>query len=330
MSETLAVEFRNVRKVFPDGTRAVHDVTLAIPRGRFVALLGTSGCGKTTSLRLINRLEEPSGGEVLVRGRAVTEYAPEELRRSIGYVIQDAGLFPHLTIAANVATVPRLLGWPARRVGERVREILDLVGLPETQYGHRLPHQLSGGQRQRVGVARGLAADPDILLMDEPFGALDPGTRSDIQDEFLRLQKKLNRTVVMVTHDIAEAGKMADDIVLMARGQIIQEGALADILLRPADERVRDFLGPQRHELVLGALRLRDILPGLKPVPPADNPIPLAPDTTLGQTLVALADAAPGQTVVVSRAQERYYAALDVRDHILTVLREAAAEKCQV
>jgi osmoprotectant transport system ATP-binding protein len=326
MSETLAVEFRNVRKVFPDGTRAVHDVSLAIPRGRFVALLGTSGCGKTTSLRLINRLEEPSGGEVLVRGRAVTEYAPEELRRSIGYVIQEAGLFPHLTIAANVATVPRLLGWPARRVGERVKEILDLVGLPEAQYGHRLPHQLSGGQRQRVGVARGLAADPDILLMDEPFGALDPGTRSDIQDEFLRLQKKLNKTVVMVTHDIAEAGKMADEIVLMAKGQVIQEGALGDILLRPRDERVRDFLGRQGHGLALEALRLESILPGLKPVAPATDPIRLTTETTLGQTLLALADAAPDRTMVVPRPQERCYAALDVRDRILTVLREAAAE----
>jgi osmoprotectant transport system ATP-binding protein len=327
MSETPAVEFRHVGKVFPDGTRALHDLSLTIPAGRFVALLGPSGCGKTTSLRLINRLEDPSEGEVLVRGRAVTAYAPEELRRSIGYVIQDAGLFPHLTIAANVATVPRLLGWPASRVRERVKKILDLVGLPEAQYGHRLPHQLSGGQRQRVGVARGLAADPDILLMDEPFGALDPGTRSVIQDEFLRLQEALHKTVVMVTHDIAEAGKMADDIVLLAKGEIIQEGALQDILLRPAGDRVRDFLGRQGHGLALEALRLESILPGLKPVAPATDPIRLTAETTLGQTLLALADAAPDRTMVVPGPQERCYEALAVRDRILTDLREAAEEK---
>src|SRR5262249_39704410 len=170
---------------------AVDHVSLDIPRGRIVALLGTSGCGKTTTLRLINRLEEATSGQILVRGQDICRQRPERLRRSIGYVIQEGGLFPHFTVSRNVAVVPRLLGWPAQRIGQRVAQVLDLVGLPENKFGERMPAELSGGQRQRVGVARALAADPDILLMDEPFGALDPGTREAIQDEFLRLHAQL-------------------------------------------------------------------------------------------------------------------------------------------
>ncbi len=324
MTDTSALEFRHVGKVFSDGTHAVRDVSFSVAKGRFVALLGPSGCGKTTSLRLINRLEEATSGQILVRGRVVTAYRPEELRRSIGYVIQDAGLFPHVSIAANIATVPRLLGWPAQRVRERVREVLKLVGLSEAEYGHRLPHQLSGGQRQRVGVARALAADPDILLMDEPFGALDPGTRGVIQDEFLHLHERLHKTVVMVTHDITEAGKMADHIVLMDRGEIIQEGSLRDILLHPASDRVRDFLGRQGHGLALEALRVKSMLPSMTPVPCGANPIPLAPETTLGQTLVALADSGPETTVLVPGAENRCYSAAALRERVVTELREAA------
>lgn len=325
MSTTPAVEFRHVTKLYPNGTRAVNDVHFVIPAGRIVALLGPSGCGKTTTLRLINRLEEATSGQVLVRGRDVTQQRPEELRRSIGYVIQEAGLFPHLNIRANVATVPRLLGWPTARIGDRVREVLELVGLPESKYGQRLPHELSGGQRQRVGVARGLAADPDILLMDEPFGALDPGTRSAIQDEFLHLQETLHKTVVMVTHDITEAGKMADDIVLMSQGEIIQEGALRDLLLKPASEKVRSFLGRQGSGLALESLQLRDVLPALKPMPLSAQPLCLAPDTTLGQTLVALADAAEGMTVALEGESAQGYDAMALRGQIVQDLREAAA-----
>jgi osmoprotectant transport system ATP-binding protein len=328
-----AVELRQVSKVFGDGTRAVDGVSFAIPAGRIVALLGPSGCGKTTTLRLINRLEQASSGQVLVRGQDVARQRPEELRRSIGYVIQESGLFPHMTVAANVAIVPRLLRWPAPRIRDRVREVLDLVGLPQDKFGSRMPSQLSGGQRQRVGVARGLAADPDILLMDEPFGALDPGTRAAIQDEFLRLHARLHKTVVMVTHDIAEAGKMADDIILMHRGRIIQEGPLRDLLLRPASEQVREFLGQQGHGLALEALRLRELLDAsLEPIPhtvgqafePAaadSTALKLSPATTLGQALVVLSDVPAGSVVSIEGDSQRLYDAGAMRARILSDLR---------
>lgn len=316
-----AVEFRGVRKAYRDSV-ALNDVNFVIPRGRFVALLGPSGCGKTTSLRLINRLETPTSGAVLIRGKSAAEYNLHELRRSIGYVIQDAGLFPHYTISENVATVPRLLGWPAPRIAERVREVLDLVGLPEAKFGKRLPHQMSGGQRQRVGVARGLAADPDILLMDEPFGALDPGTRSQVQDEFLKLQERLHKTIVMVTHDMAEAGKMADQIVLLVQGRIAQHGSLRDILLHPAGESVKTFLGGQGSHLALEALRLECVLPSLEPIQNGAATMTLAEDATLGQTLVALADAPPGTAVKVAGRDTNYDAAA-MRGRILADLRDA-------
>jgi osmoprotectant transport system ATP-binding protein len=250
MSDSPAVELRRVSKVFADGTRAVHDVTLQVPTGQVLALLGTSGSGKTTTLRLINRLEESTGGEVLVRGSDVRRQRPEVLRRSIGYVIQEGGLFPHFTVWHNIATVPRLLGWERQRIRRRVAEVLELVGLAESKFGRRMPHELSGGQRQRVGVARALAADPDILLMDEPFGALDPGTRESLQDEFLDLQDRLKKTVVLVTHDIMEAARLAQEIVLLDRGQVVQHGTLADLLLRPIDGRALAFLGRHRQDLI--------------------------------------------------------------------------------
>jgi osmoprotectant transport system ATP-binding protein len=249
MSDAAAVEFRQVSKVYPGGVKAVDGVSFHVSAGRVVALLGPSGCGKTTSLRLINRLEEPSGGAVLVRGKDVRSQRPEALRRSIGYVIQEGGLFPHRDVTANVATVPRLLGWPRDKVRKRVAEVLDLVGLPESKFGRRMPAELSGGQRQRVGVARALAADPDLLLMDEPFGALDPGTREALHDEFLRLNERLHKTVVIVTHDIAEASRLATDIVLLDHGRVVQAGTLRDLVLRPTDERVRAFFGRRWQEL---------------------------------------------------------------------------------
>jgi osmoprotectant transport system ATP-binding protein len=321
MSDTPAVEFKSVGKVFPNGTVAVAEVSFSIPAGRVVALLGPSGCGKTTTLRLINRLEEPTSGRVLVRGQDVSRQRAEELRRSIGYVIQEGGLFPHLSVWQNVATVPKLLRWPADRIAKRVTEVLSLVGLPEVHYGSRMPHELSGGQRQRVGVARGLAADPDILLMDEPFGALDPGTRSSIQDEFLRLQSELRKTVIMVTHDIAEAGKMADDIVLMHKGRIVQEGRLRDVLLSPASTEVGEFLGKQGHGLALEALRLREILAGLKTVPASEDTIPLSGYATLGEAFVALIDIPEHATVVIEGDVMRAYDAEELYQRILDDLK---------
>ncbi len=207
------VELQSVCKTFDSGrVRAVDEVSLTVQPGETLALLGPSGCGKTTTLRLINRLDEPDSGQILVRGRPVRQQPPERLRRSIGYVIQEGGLFPHLNVAANVSTVPRLLGWPTPRIAARVDEVLGLVGLPAGEFGRRKPEELSGGQRQRVGVARALAADPSLLLMDEPFSALDPVTREVLHEEFLQLEERLQKTVVLVTHDMIEAGKLAERV----------------------------------------------------------------------------------------------------------------------
>jgi osmoprotectant transport system ATP-binding protein len=322
MAEVPAVELRQVSKVFA-GTKAVDGVTFQVPAGSIVALLGPSGCGKTTTLRLINRLEEASAGQVLVRGQDVRGQRPESLRRSIGYVIQEGGLFPHQTVAANVATVPRLLGWARERIGRRVAEVLDLVGLPETKYGRRMPAELSGGQRQRVGVARALAADPDVLLMDEPFGALDPGTREAIQDEFQALHRRLRKTVVLVTHDLAEAGRLADQIVLLDQGRILQQGTLADLLLRPAGDRVRAFLGRRAPWLALEALRLAQVVDGLPTVPGAANAVGLPADLPLGQALAVLADLGESDTVVINGVPGPAYAAKALRARIVAELEKA-------
>jgi osmoprotectant transport system ATP-binding protein len=326
MADSPAVELRKVSKVFGN-VPAVEDVSLQIPMGRVVALLGPSGCGKTTTLRLINRLEEATTGQVLVRGQDVRSQRPELLRRSIGYVIQEGGLFPHLNVAANVATVPRLLRWSRERIRRRVKEVLDLVGLPEGQFGQRMPAELSGGQRQRVGVARSLAADPDVLLMDEPFGALDPGTRDAIQDEFLALNQRLQKTVVLVTHDIAEAGRLADQIVLLDRGRVLQQGTLRDLLLRPADERVRVFLGRRVQWLALEMLRLGQVVTDLPTAPPAADSVRLSADLPLGQALVALAEAGDGATIVVDGATGQTYSAKSLRARILSDLEIAVGDR---
>jgi osmoprotectant transport system ATP-binding protein len=321
MGSAPVIELRQVSKVYAGGIRAVDGISFQVAPGRVVALLGPSGCGKTTTLRLLNRLEEATTGQVRVRGQDVRVQRPEALRRSIGYVIQEGGLFPHLSVWANVATVPRLLGWPRDQVQRRVGEVLELVGLPEGDFGRRMPAELSGGQRQRVGVARALAANPDVLLMDEPFGALDPGTRAALQDEFLRLQARLKKVVVIVTHDVSEAGKLADDILLMDRGRILQEGTLADLLLRPAGERVRAFLGRQGHDLALEALRLAHLLPGLPTVTAPGPVLRLSRDLRLGQVLLALADVAPGTAVLVEG--QGTFDALALRRRLLDELRQA-------
>jgi osmoprotectant transport system ATP-binding protein len=220
---------------------AVRDVDLEVLEGQMCMLIGPSGCGKTTTLKMINRLIEPSGGRVLIGGRDVSKLPGFELRRGIGYAIQSVGLLPHLTVAQNVGVVPGLLGWDAARIRARVAELLELVGL--AAYTDAYPKALSGGQAQRVGVARALAADPPILLMDEPFGAVDPLTREHLQNEFLNLQRSLKKTVVMVTHDIDEAIKLGDRVVLMKDGLIEQDGTPEALLESPATEFVRDFIG---------------------------------------------------------------------------------------
>lgn len=227
------IELAAVRKVFADGHVAVHELSLQVPAGRTLALLGPSGCGKTTTLKLINRLLAPTAGRILLDGRDTAAVDPVLLRRRIGYVVQDAGLFPHFDVRANIETVPRLLGWPAARRAARVEELLALVGL-DAAYGGRYPAQLSGGERQRVGLARALAADPDIVLMDEPFAALDPPTRHRLQGEFAALRSRLRQTVVLVTHDVDEAFRLADLIAVLDAGRLVQVGTADAIRQAPA------------------------------------------------------------------------------------------------
>ncbi|HEX6486337.1 MAG TPA: ABC transporter ATP-binding protein, partial [Nocardioidaceae bacterium] len=236
-----------VGKTYPDGTVAVQHLDLDVPRGSLVCLVGPSGCGKSTTLKMVNRLIEPTSGTISLDGRDVTRVDAVDLRRHIGYVIQQVGLFPHQTIRTNVATVPSLLGWEKRRANERADELMSLVGLEPSVYAARYPHQLSGGERQRVGVARALAADPPVLLMDEPFGAVDPINRKNLQDEFLRLQRDLHKTVMLVTHDIDEAVKMGDQVAVFAPGgRLAQYDVPAEVLGRPADEFVAEFVGASR------------------------------------------------------------------------------------
>ncbi len=240
------IRFDAVTKQFPDGTVAVDDLSLTAPTGKITVLVGPSGCGKTTSLRMVNRMIEPTRGSIALDGQDTGRMDQAELRRGIGYVIQHAGLFPHRTVLDNIGTVPRLLGWDRKRTRERSRELLERVGL-DPHLGDRYPTQLSGGQQQRVGVARALAADPPVMLMDEPFSAVDPIVREQLQDEFLRLQDELGKTIVFVTHDIDEAIKLGDQVaVLRVGGRLAQVAEPAYLLAHPADDFVADFVGRDR------------------------------------------------------------------------------------
>jgi osmoprotectant transport system ATP-binding protein len=255
------LELRHVSKQYP-GQRepAIRDLSLTVPAGEVCVLVGPSGCGKTTAMRLINRMIPLTGGDILLGGESVLNRQPDRLRREIGYVIQQTGLFPHQTVADNIATVPRLLGWDRRRTRERVDELLTLIGLEPDEVGDRYPSQLSGGQRQRVGVARALAADPPLMLMDEPFGAIDPINRERLQDEFLRLQSQVRKTVVFVTHDIDEAIKMGDRIAILRQGGVLaQYGTPEELLTRPADDFVAQFVGADRGLKRLGLTTLADL-----------------------------------------------------------------------
>jgi len=257
------IRYENVRKVYTgknEDVVALKDVTLDIDKGSLVVLLGPSGCGKTTLLRLTNRLEKLTSGKILVKNEDIKTFNEVKLRQSMGYVIQQIGLFPNKTIKENVGIVPKLLGWNKKRIDDRVDELLDMVNLDPTTYRNRYPVELSGGQQQRVGVARALGADPDILLMDEPFGAIDPINREQIQNVFLKLQEKLKKTIVFVSHDIHEAIKMGDKIAIFREGQLLQYDTPIDLLTRPENRFVSDFVGADRALKVLGLIRARDIV----------------------------------------------------------------------
>ena len=284
------ITLENLTKHYPGQQQpAVDGLNLEIPRGEIVMLVGPSGCGKTTTLKMINRIIEPSSGRILIDGENVIEANPDEMRRRIGYVIQQIGLFPHMRIYDNVATVPRLLGWPAAKIKARVHELLDLVGLDPSVYSERYPNQLSGGQKQRVGVARALAADPPVMLMDEPFGAVDPISRERLQAEFQRLQREIRKTIVFVTHDVTEALTLGDRVVIFGeRAQIAQYDIPARLLTHPANQFVADFLGSR------AGLRALDLVSvdrsSLRHYPTVSHPSEI---TSRDQPTVLCTDGAP-------------------------------------
>ena len=259
--EAARLEFRGATKRYPgQAEAAVEDLTLEVPAGEICVLVGPSGCGKTTAMRMVNRMIDITEGDILLDGGSIKERDPARLRREIGYAIQQIGLFPHLTVAGNIATVPRLLGWDKERIRARVDELLELVSLDPAETRDRFPAQLSGGQRQRIGVARALAVDPPLMLMDEPFGAIDPINRERLQNEFLRLQSEIRKTIVFVTHDIDEAIKMGDRIaVLQKGGKLAQYAPPAELLMYPSGRFVEDFVGADRALKRLALQRVRDI-----------------------------------------------------------------------
>ncbi len=260
-SDAAEIVFEHVTKRYGGSDRpAVDDLSLTIPAGEICVLIGPSGGGKTTAMKLVNRLITLTDGDITIEGTSVMKMDPVELRRGIGYVIQQIGLFPHMTIEANVATVPKLVGWDKARTRERARELLDLVGLDPEEYAKRYPAQLSGGQRQRVGLARAMAADPPLMLMDEPFGAIDPITRERLQNDFLRLHREVRKTVIFVTHDIDEAIKMGDRVCILRQGgKLAQYDTPEAILANPADEFVADFVGADRGLKRLGLRTLGEV-----------------------------------------------------------------------
>jgi osmoprotectant transport system ATP-binding protein len=289
------IRFDKVSKHYGDGSNAVDHLDLEVDTGELCVLVGPSGCGKTTTLKMVNRLVEPSSGRILFDDQDIASVNPVTLRRRIGYVIQQAGLFPHLRVADNVATVPRLLGWDKGRVKTRVAELLELVGLDPDLYGRRYPHELSGGQQQRVGVARALGGDPPVLLMDEPFGALDPIARERLQAELLDLQARLKKTIVFVTHDIEEAVTLGDRIAVLRQGGILEQyDTPAEVLGRPATAFVADFVGADRglRRLAVTPIEIGDL----------ETPPVLTPDTSMADARAAVAASDSPWAVVVDEA----------------------------
>ncbi|MER6996521.1 betaine/proline/choline family ABC transporter ATP-binding protein [Streptomyces sp. NPDC000410] len=268
------IRFEHVTKRYPDGTTAVDDLSFEVAAGELVTLVGPSGCGKTTTMKMVNRLIEPSDGRIFLDGNDIADVDPVQLRRRIGYVIQQVGLFPHKTVLENTATVPHLLGWKRSNGRARAAELLDLVGLDPSVYGDRYPEQLSGGQRQRVGVARALAADPPVLLMDEPFGAVDPVVRDHLQSEFLKLQAAVRKTVLFVTHDIEEAVRLGDRIAVYGQGRIEQFDAPAAVLGAPATPYVAEFVGADRGLKRLSVTPIEEGDLDQPPVVHLDDPLP--------------------------------------------------------
>lgn len=290
------IRLEHVHKVYEDGFRALEDINLEFAEGQINVLIGPSGCGKTTTMKLINRLINPTKGKVYINGEDISKINPVSLRRRIGYVIQHVGLFPHMTIFNNVAVVPKLLKWEPRRIERRVNELLDLVGLDPETYRDRYPSELSGGQQQRIGVIRALAAEPSIILMDEPFSALDPISREQLQDELISLQENIQKTIVFVTHDMDEALKIADRIILMKAGKVIQEGSPEKILRHPANDFVKDFIGKKR-------LKQSEKVPAVDEVM-IENPVTAYPTRGLAQSISLMERRRVDSLIVVDKQKK--------------------------
>ncbi|BFU41950.1 ABC transporter ATP-binding protein [Krasilnikovia sp. MM14-A1004] len=299
-----SITVEHVGKVYPDGTVAVGDLSLEVRAGELAVLIGPSGCGKSTVLRMLNRLVEPSKGRILLDGQDIAEQDPVELRRRIGYVIQDVGLFPHQTIRTNVGTVPRLRGTDRKQIRARADELLELVGLDPARHGDRYPHELSGGQRQRVGVARALAADPVVLLMDEPFSAVDPIVRGRLQEEFLRLQAAVRKTIVLVTHDIDEAVRLGDRIAVLAEGGLLlQYAPPAEVLSAPASDAVARFVGTDRGIRRLAVTSLRGAMRPLAGTEDVERLPSVADSATMYDALAAMLTGDSLNVVVTSEGR---------------------------
>ena len=287
------LKFEHVTKIYNGETKAVNDLNLDINKGEFIVFIGPSGCGKTTTMKMVNRLHDITEGNIFIEGENIYDKDVVELRRSIGYVIQQIGLFPHMTIAENISLVPKLLGWPSEKRFERAEELLELVDMgPE--YLNRYPNELSGGQQQRIGVLRALAADPPLILMDEPFGALDPITKDSLQDEFKQLQQNLGKTIVFVTHDMDEAIKLADRIVIMKAGEIVQVGTPDEILRHPANEFVQEFIG--KHRLITSRPTLKTVSQIMN-----EDPKVITEDKTLSEAIKTMRDHKVDSLLVVDQ-----------------------------
>ena len=318
------IRFDHVSKTYPGGVEAVRDLSLEVPEGETLVLLGTSGSGKTTTMKMVNRLIEPTSGRIMIERTNIMDQDPIGLRRRIGYAIQHIGLFPHMTIAENIAVVPNLLQWSREQIAERVDGLLAMVGLEPEDFRERYPVQLSGGQRQRIGVARALAADPPIVLMDEPFGALDPITREELQNEFLALESEIRKTIIFVTHDVFEAAKMGDRIALLDAGRLQQLATPADLVESPANEFVDQFLGQHRFQLSLLTRRVRSVMPATRAVPArADSRPTLRATDTLIEALDAFKKTAASALPVHDRTG--YLGDLTKR-HLLAAITEVLGE----
>ena len=314
------IRFDQVTKRFADGTEALKDVSLTIPTGKLTVIIGPSGCGKTTLMKMINRLETPTTGDVLIDEQSIKDRNEVELRRSIGYVIQRIGLFPHMTIAKNAALVPQLKGWSAEKTKERVSELMNITGLDPDTYLHRFPLELSGGQQQRVGVVRALAGDPNIVLMDEPFSALDPISREQLQDELRNLQQRIQKTIVFVTHDMDEALKIADHIIVLRAGKVEQMGSSQELIHEPANDFVRDFIGQDRinRQRSFGQRKISELSPYYKQAKISEQVVSINSSEDVEQAIALLEQ--PNTEVLAIYTNEEFVGYIDQTSLLKAVL----------